>query len=159
MEKQHLYELQITWTGNLGSGTSAYKAYSRNHRLTIAGKKEFVCSSDSPFMGDPALHNPEDFFLASLSSCHMLWYLHLCADAGIVVIAYQDQAKGTLTIDDQGKGRFTEIVLSPQIVVSDATMIHTAIALHQKANEFCFIANSCSIEISHHPHCTSADAS
>jgi organic hydroperoxide reductase OsmC/OhrA len=159
MGKQHQYELEITWTGNQGTGTSAYKAYSRSHRLSIAGKKEIACSSDSPFMGDPALHNPEDFFLASLSSCHMLWYLHLCADAGVVVIAYDDQAKGTLTIDENGKGRFTEVILSPNITVTEASMISTAIALHQKAHEFCFIANSCSTKISHHPQCKSADAS
>jgi organic hydroperoxide reductase OsmC/OhrA len=89
----------------------------------------------------------------------MLWYLHLCADAGVVVIAYDDQAKGTLTIDENGKGRFTEVILSPNITVTEASMISTAIALHQKAHEFCFIANSCSTKISHHPQCKSADAS
>ncbi len=149
----HPYNLTITWTGNKGQGTESYTNYERSHLLTINGKPDLLCSSDTPFRGDSSKHNPEDFFLASLSSCHMLWYLHLCADAGVVVVEYTDHAPGVLTIGEGGKGQFTEVIFNPVVTVSEAGMIEKANALHEKANEFCFIANSCNFPIQHNPVC------
>ena len=124
MSKQHHYTATITWTGNKGEGTVKYDAYERSHTLSIAGKPDLLCSSDTPFRGDGTKHNPEDALLYSLSSCHMLWYLHLCADAGIVVTDYVDNATGTLTMGEPA--RFTEVVLHPVVTLTDAA--HTELA-------------------------------
>src|SRR5688572_14189864 len=96
MDRTHKYKLTIKWTGNNGSGTSEYRAYSRSHDMIIDDKQTISCSSDPAFRGDNTKHNPEELFLASISSCHMLWYLHLCAAAGIVVTDYSDNATGIM---------------------------------------------------------------
>lgn len=92
--KQHTYKATITWTGNQGTGTSGYKTYSRDHIISAEGKKDIEASSDPSFRGDKSRYSPEDLLLDALSSCHMLWYLHLCAVNGIVVMEYVDHATG-----------------------------------------------------------------
>lgn len=149
--KQHYYTTTIKWTGNKGTGTSRYDAYERNHTLSIANKQDLLCSSDTPFRGDGTKHNPEDMLVASLSSCHMLWYLHLCADAGIIVTGYVDNATGILTDVPGGEGRFTEVVLHPLVTVAEAGMIEKANELHELAHKKCFIANSCNFPVKHEP--------
>lgn len=148
----HHYETTIVWTGNNGEGTSSYTTYERSHVVLVENKPDLLCSSDKPFRGDGTKHNPEDFLLSALSSCHMLWYLHLCADAGIIVTAYTDTAKGTLTIDN-GTGRFTDACLYPMVTVKESWMIAKANALHHDANQKCFIANSCNFKVRHEPSC------
>lgn len=150
----HHYKTELTWTGNTGAGTKNYIAYQRSHTITVVGKPLLECSSDPAFRGDPSKYNPEELFLASLSSCHMLWYLHLCATAGIVVISYTDTASGMLQENADGSGQFTEAVLHPQVVITKTEKIETANALHHKANEMCFIARSCNFLIRHEPRCT-----
>lgn len=150
MNKQHNYTTTITWTGNKGTGTSRYDVYERSHTLSIANKPDLLCSSDTPFRGDGTKHNPEDMLLASLSSCHMLWYLHLCADAGVIVTDYVDNATGTM-IEDENGGRFTEVTLHPKVTVKDASMIEKANELHEIAHKKCFIANSCNFPVKHEP--------
>jgi len=152
MNNQHHYKAAITWTGNRGEGTSHYKNYDRSHSLNIHHKPEIQLSSDPAFMGDPAQYNPEELFLASLSSCHMLWYLHLCADNGIVVTAYTDLATGVMD-ERAGVGKFTEVMLHPHVTVERSSMITKAIELHDRAHEKCFIANSCNFPVKHHPVC------
>jgi organic hydroperoxide reductase OsmC/OhrA len=88
--KSHRYQVQVLWTGNTGQGTDNYKSYERSHKITVEGKPAILGSSDPAFRGDKSKHNPEELLLASLSSCHMLWYLHLCAEASIVVTDYFD---------------------------------------------------------------------
>ena len=151
MSKQHHYAATITWTGNKGEGTIKYDAYERAHTLSVNGKPDILCSSDTPFRGDAARYNPEDMLLYSLSSCHMLWYLHLCADAGVIVTDYLDEAKGTLTMDTPEGARFTEVVLHPVVTVSDASMISKANELHDKAHRSCFIAKSVNFDVRHEP--------
>ncbi len=87
-EKQHVYAVKVSWPGNEGDGTASYQAYSRAHRVSATGKPDIEGSSDPSFRGDPAKWNPEELLLASLSACHKLWYLGLCAQAGIIVTAY-----------------------------------------------------------------------
>jgi organic hydroperoxide reductase OsmC/OhrA len=152
MHKEHHYESTITWTGNRGEGTSSYKGYDRSHIISIKNKADIAASSDAPFMGDVSKHNPEDLLLASLSSCHMLWYLHLCADNGIIVTAYQDQPTGTMLQTEHG-GHFTEVVLHPQVTITDSNMIEKANELHADAHKNCFIANSCNFPVRHDPVC------
>ncbi len=152
MKKEHHYTANITWTGNRGEGTKSYKVYDRNHLVSISNKKDLECSSDAPFMGDVTKHNPEDLLLSSLSSCHMLWYLHLCADNGIVVTGYEDEAKGTMLQTDKG-GHFIEVILHPRVTITNKGDIEKANALHDEANKYCFIANSCNFPIKHKPEC------
>ncbi len=153
----HTYHTQLHWTGNLGSGTSGYRAYSRDHEIQVDGKPMLPGSSDPAFRGDPSRYNPEDLLVSSLSACHMLWFLHLCADAGIVVTAYSDNATGTMTETADGSGRFSEVTLHPQVTVADAAMIERAQALHAAAHRMCFIANSCNFPVRHEPVCRVAE--
>lgn len=142
MSRQHQFSAAIEWTGNLGSGTSSYTAYSRNHTLSVDGKSPLPCSSAPAFRGDGALYNPEDMLLYSVASCHMLWFLHCCADAGVVVTTYNDRPQGTLVIEANGIGRFTEITLHPVVTLKDPEQAQQLASLHEKAHRHCFIANS-----------------
>lgn len=151
MSKKHNYSAAVTWTGNTGNGTIDAASYERSHVLSINNKVDIQCSSDTPFRGDGTKHNPEDMFLYSLSSCHMLWYLHLCADAGVVVTQYTDNATGTMIQHDTGGGHFEAVVLHPVVTITDKTKKELALSLHDKANEKCFIANSCNFSIEHEP--------
>lgn len=151
MSKQHQYNTTIKWTGNKGTGTSDYRNYERSHSLLIDGKPEILCSSDAPFRGDISKHNPEDMLVASISSCHMLWYLHLCADAGIVVTDYIDKAQGIMIQNENGGGQFKEVTLNPTITLIKSGDVEKATALHQKAHQLCFIANSVNFDVRHKP--------
>ncbi len=149
MEREHHYKATITWTGNRGEGTSSYRSYARSHRIEIDGKPVLEGSADAAFRGDPGLHNPEDLLLASVSTCHMLWYLHLCAEAGISVLAYRDRAEGTMTLEADGGGRFTSLTLKPEVTIAAGGDPETARALHGPANAKCFIANSLNLPVGH----------
>ncbi|MDA0672129.1 MAG: OsmC family protein [Cyanobacteria bacterium] len=139
--KIHTYTLAVTWTGNQGQGTAHYRSYSRNHDIVAPGKGAIAGSADPAFRGDASRYNPEELLVATLSSCHMLWYLHLCAEAGIVVTAYGDSPVGTLAETTTGGGHFTEVVLKPQVTLAQGDR-QRAIALHSQAHHLCFIANS-----------------
>lgn len=151
MNKQHHYNAQITWTGNTGTGTSGYTQYKRDFTASVEGKPDLECCSDPAFRGDPSRYNPEDMLLCSLSSCHMLWYLHLCADNGIVVSAYIDKASGVMEEIPGGGGRFKEVNLYPVVEIGDAAQIALADKLHEAAGEKCFIAQSCNFPVKVHP--------
>ena len=140
--REHRYSTTVTWTGNQGSGTSGYKVYSRDHDIAAPGKPPIPGSSDPAFRGDPARYNPEDMLVASLSACHMLWFLHLCAANGVTVTAYSDPATGTMAENSSGGGRFTEVILRPQITLAPGSDTVKALALHHEAHEKCFIASS-----------------
>lgn len=99
-------------------------------------------SSDPSFRGDRTRYNPEELLVASLSGCHMLWYLHLCADHRIVVIRYRDAAEGKMSEAPDGSGRFTEVVLQPEVTLQAGADRELAQVLHEKAHQLCFIANS-----------------
>jgi organic hydroperoxide reductase OsmC/OhrA len=147
----HFYKAITTWIGNRGTGTSEYKAYDRNHDIAVEGKPVLTCSSDPSFRGDRSRHNPEELLVCSLSSCHMLWYLHLCAVNGVIVTAYTDEASGTMEENKDGSGQFTEVILNPKVTVQDKTMIDKANALHHEANKMCFIARSVKFPVHHKP--------
>ena len=151
MTKQHHYQATVKWTGNKGQGTSNYRAYERSHTIAIGGKQDIAGSSDSAFRGDKTMHNPEELLLASLSACHLLWYLHLCSEAGVIVTDYTDNATGTMTETANGGGHFTEVTLHPAVTVKAQSMIDQAYELHKKANELCFIANSVNFPVHHNP--------
>jgi organic hydroperoxide reductase OsmC/OhrA len=149
MSREHNYRVNVIWTGNTGSGTSGYQAYKRDHEISVVGKPPILGSSDPKFRGDAARYNPEELLVAALSTCHMLWYLHLCADAGIVVESYEDRAEGTMKETTEGGGRFVSVKLRPHVRVIGS--IKQAEALHQRAHELCFIANSVNFPVEHEP--------
>jgi organic hydroperoxide reductase OsmC/OhrA len=158
MNGKHKYNLAVKWTGNTGLGTSDYRSYDRSHTVSINNKVDISCSSDPAFRGDNTKHNPEELFVASISTCHMLWYLHLCAEAGIVIIDYIDNAEGIMQETEDGGGHFTEVTLNPTVVISDNSKVEQANELHHKANKLCFIANSCNFPINHKPNCKTKNA-
>ncbi|MFZ1703917.1 MAG: OsmC family protein [Saprospiraceae bacterium] len=151
MSGHHYYKVTIKWTGNTGMGTDHYRNYERSHSIQMDNKTDILGSSDPAFRGDKNKHNPEDLLVSSLASCHMLWYLHLCAEAGVVVMEYADHATGTMVLTANGGGHFSEVILNPMVTVTDQSMIDKAIQLHKKANELCFIANSVNFPVSHNP--------
>jgi organic hydroperoxide reductase OsmC/OhrA len=150
---RHKYNATITWTGNSGKGTVNYKAYERSHTIKIANKADILGSSDASFNGDKTKHNPEELLLASLSTCHMLWYLSLCAAARVVVLDYTDDASGTMLETEDGSGHFIEVTLRPKVTVAESSMVGRANELHEKANKMCFIANSVNFPVHHEPTC------
>jgi len=137
----HAYHTTLIWTGNQGDGTKTYKSYVRSYDVQIEGKPVLHGSADPNYLGDASLHNPEDLLVASLSACHMLWYLHLCASNKIVLQSYQDEAEGTMQTNKDGSGEFKEVVLRPKIVLSEGD-IDKARDLHGKAHDLCFISRS-----------------
>ncbi len=149
--KLHQYKLKVTWTGNLGTGTSKYDEYSRNHIISAKGKADLYGSADPAFRGDASKYNPEEMLLSALSTCHMLWYFHFCADHGIVVTNYVDDAEGIMEEASVGGGKFKEVILKPTITITDASKAELAISLHEKANSKCFIANSVNFPVHHLP--------
>lgn len=149
LRRQHLYPVTIQWTGNTGTGTSGYRNYERSHTIHIVGKEVIHASSDPTFRGDPRLHNPEELLVASLSSCHMLWFLHLCSDAGVHVYAYTDEATGIMLENTDGSGRFTEVVLRPIVEIRNPAHVKYMTELHQQAHQRCFIANSVNFPVRH----------
>ena len=147
----HRYVTKTIWTGNRGQGTSEYKAYDRSHIIRIKDKMDIAGSSDAAFRGDKTKHTPEDLFVSTLSTCHMLWYLHLCAVNGVIVTEYTDDATGVLKEGPDGSGHFEEVTLNPVVTVAESSMIEKANALHHDAHKMCFIANSVNFPVSHKP--------
>jgi organic hydroperoxide reductase OsmC/OhrA len=150
MARLHTYETVVAWTSNRGTGTSGYRDYARDHEITTDGRDPIAGSSDPAFRGDPSRWNPEQLLVASLSQCHMLWYLHFCADAGVVVTGYVDHASGTMAENGHG-GQFTEVVLRPSATVTLPDMVEAAGRLHAEAHRACFIANSVNFPVRHEP--------
>jgi organic hydroperoxide reductase OsmC/OhrA len=151
MGRQHRYEIRVVWTGDRGTGTSSYTAYGRDHEIQGPGKPPIPGSSDPSFRGDAARWNPEELLVASLSTCHQLWYLHLCADAGVIVIAYEDRAEGVMVEEAGGAGQFANVVLRPRVTISPESDAALAERLHKVAHEKCFIARSVAFPVSHEP--------
>ncbi len=149
--RQHRYEVSVSWTGNRGSGTSGYRDYGRDHDISAAGRPVIAGSSDPAFRGDRERWNPELELTAAVSTCHMLWYLHVCAEAGVVVTEYSDDAHGIMAEDADGAGRFVEMILRPRVTIAAADMTEAARKLHADANAKCFIANSLNFPVRHQP--------
>ncbi|WP_276165607.1 OsmC family protein [Zobellia alginiliquefaciens] len=157
MKKEHHYKANLKWTGNTGSGTTGYRDFERSYAISIENKPDILGSSDPAFRGDATKYNPEELLVASLSSCHMLWYLHLCSEAGVIVVDYKDNATGTMIETADGGGRFSEVTLHPVVTVKVSEMVEKAQELHKKANTLCFIANSVSFVVKHKASCLSLE--
>ncbi|MCH5717258.1 OsmC family protein [Niabella hibiscisoli] len=156
MTKKHHYKTLVSWHDD--NGTIEYTSYSRDHIIAVANKPEIAASSDPSFRGNPAKYNPEELFLASISNCHMLWFLHLCSANGIIVLHYEDNAEGIMEEQNNGSGRFISVTLHPVVTVSSKEMAAKAQELHAEANKFCFIANSLNFAVTHHPKIISKES-
>jgi organic hydroperoxide reductase OsmC/OhrA len=156
--RTHRYVVTNRWTGNLGAGTSNYRAYRRNHELSTPAKSAPIAGSSDPlFRGDPARYNPEELLVSALSACHMLWALHYCADAGIVVIEYVDEAEGEMAEHGDGSGEFTTVVLKPRMKIADASRVADAVAIHGRAHAVCAIARSVNFPVRCEPAVTAGE--
>lgn len=151
MNVDHSYSVSVEWTGNRGTGTSAYRAYGRDLVVSIEGKTAVIeGSSDRVFFGDPERWNPEELLVAALSQCHLLSYLHAATNNGIIVERYTDEAFGTMQQTDDGGGHFTEVLLRPLVHIS-AGDPKLAFELHEEANAKCFISSSVNFPVRHEP--------
>ena len=156
--RKHRYEVTNRWTGNLGTGTASYRGYSRSHELSTPAKSAPIEGSSDPlFRGDPTRYNPEELLVGSLSACHMLWALHYCADAGIVVTDYQDVALGEMIERSDGSGEFTRVVLRPHMTITDAARIEDAMAVHGRVHKVCAIARSVNFSVECEPVVTAGE--
>ena len=147
----HDYKARLVWDGNLGEGTSTYTGYGRKYRVQFDGKPDLPGSADPIFRGDANVYNPEDLFVASLSSCHLLSYLALCARSKINVVAYEDDASGTMLLKPDGSGAFESVTLRPNVTIAPGGDEKRALDLHETAHDMCFIAASVSIPVLHEP--------
>ena len=154
----HSFSVDLTWTGAREAGTSTYTSYGRDHELTSGDKLPLPGTSDPAFRGDPTRWSPEDLVVGALSQCHMLWFLHLAATTGVVVVGYEDAASGTMRVEAAGHGQFTEVVLRPRVTVRKASLgdgrtVDDALLadLHRRAHEHCFIARSVNFPVRHEP--------
>ena len=149
MANKHEYKSHLTWNGNLGAGTSTYAGYGRDYTIVIDGKPPLRGSADPMFKGNRELPNPEDLFVAALSSCHMLSYLALCARQGVSVLSYEDNATGVLAFTADGGGRFEQVTLNPIVTIADGEKLSLAESLHDEAHRLCYIASSSSTPVHH----------
>jgi organic hydroperoxide reductase OsmC/OhrA len=140
--KVHSYNVRVDWTGNDGVGTKSYREYRRDHTIIVDGKPDIRGSSDPSFRGDRSRFNPEELLVASLSSCHMLWYLHLCAVNHVTVLEYRDAAEGFMEEEESGAGQFVRVQLRPAVKLAVGSDGARALALHEEAHHNCFIARS-----------------
>jgi organic hydroperoxide reductase OsmC/OhrA len=150
---KHLFQAELNWTSNQNQENSIKKFYSKSHQIKIEGKPVLNVSAAKAFKGDPELYNPEDLLLSSLVSCHMMSYLYVCSQNGIEVLEYSDHAEATLEVSEDGSGRFVEVRLKPKVKISNSDKIELALELHKKANQLCFIANSCNFPVLHEASC------
>lgn len=154
MPSNHLFKAKLNWPSSPKENNPSSKTYHKTHQIAIEGKEILNISAAKAFKGDPNLYNPEDLLLSSLVSCHMMSYLYVCSQNGIDVLSYQDDAEATLEVSENGSGRFIEVRLNPKVVIQQKDKITEAQSLHTKANELCFIANSCNFKVVHNPACT-----
>ncbi|OXA76968.1 Organic hydroperoxide reductase OsmC/OhrA [Flavobacterium aquidurense] len=150
---KHLFKAEANWTSNKIQEDSTKRIYNKSHQIIIEGKPVLNVSAAKAFKGDPELYNPEDLLLSSLVSCHMMSYLYVCSQNGIEVLEYSDNAKATLEVAIDGSGRFVEVLLKPKVKILNSDKKELALELHKKANQLCFIANSCNFPVLHEASC------
>jgi len=127
--------------------------YSRRHRWLFDGGVEVPASSSPKVvpipMSDAAAVDPEEAFVASLSSCHMLWFLSIAAKRGFLVDSYRDDAVGVMAKDASGKPAMTRVTLHPDVRFAgeQRPTAETVAVMHHEAHEQCFIARSVKTDV------------
>jgi organic hydroperoxide reductase OsmC/OhrA len=157
MRTDHEYRIGVTWTGNLGTGTSGYRDFTRDTVVRAAGLPDLLASADRPFHGSADRWNPELLLLSSLAQCHLLSYLYVATRAGIVVVGYTDDPSARLVTRPDGGGSIVEATLRPTVTIASGDP-QAAQALHEDAGRLCFIASSVAFPIRHEPTVVLADA-
>lgn len=141
------YRAQVEWRRE---GDFLAGRYSRGHLIRFDGATVAGSASPSvvpaPYAVEAAV-DPEEMFVASLSACHMLWFLDFARRAGVVVEAYDDAAEGVLAKDADGRLAMTRVVLRPKATLAQGADAGRLIELHHQAHEACFIANSVRTEL------------
>lgn len=151
MGVDHHFAVSAEWTGNRGTGTSGYREYGREGVVSAEGKATNIeASSARVFHGNADRWNPEELLMAALIECHMLSYLHTALRNGVTVVAYRDDATGTMMQEGDG-GHFTEVTLRPRVTVADPAHVELAQRIHAEAAEKCFIAASMNFPVRHEP--------
>lgn len=148
------YTAETLWTrGEASREDFVANRYSRRHLLRFDGGAE-VPGSSSPHLvplphSDPAAVDPEEAFVSSLSSCHMLWFLSLAARDGFCVDRYADAATGAMKKNDAGRIAMTLVILHPSVEFSGDRLPSRdeVMRLHHEAHQACFIANSVKTEV------------
>lgn len=140
------FKVQAKWSANDALDVSVN---GKTHHVFIDKKTPLTISAAKMFKGDETKYNPEDLLLSALSSCHMMSYFYVCAQNGIELIDYSDEAIGILELNPDGSGAFTSVALHPVVTVLKEGMIEKALDLHNEAHRLCFIANSCKFPIKH----------
>jgi organic hydroperoxide reductase OsmC/OhrA len=138
------HKIALEW--RKGDELFTYDTYSRNHQITFKDGVAKTFSAAAVYRGDATKGDPEDLFVAALSSCHMLSFLAIAARKRIAVLSYDDDASGWLE-KDGGKLWMTRVVLRPRIVFETAPDAATVDEMHHLAHEACFIANSVRTEV------------
>ena len=140
------YTAQVHWSR--GDQVFIDNAYSRRHQVQFDGGAQLLGSS-SPHVvpvprSDPAGVDPEEMFVASLSSCHMLWFLDIARQEGYCVDSYADTAEGVMGANAERKLVVTRVTLQPTVRFSGPRQpdVEALKHLHHRAHEECFIANS-----------------
>lgn len=149
LEKE--FKVQTQWSSLKETKNFELFSNSRTHKVYIDGKDSLTISAAKVFKGDETKHNPEDLFLAALSSCHMMSYMYLCKKHHITLLDYKDETLGKLKVNKDGSGAFILVELNPIVTILEKNEIDLAIKLHKEANRLCFIANSCNVPITHNP--------
>ncbi|WP_026530780.1 OsmC family protein [Haematomicrobium sanguinis] len=151
---EHSYQVSVQWEGNRGTGTSGYRDYGREHTVSAADLPDIPASADRTFHGDADRWNPEQLLIAALAQCHMLSYLHMATNASVVVVDYQDSARGTLVLNSDNSGQFSEVTLYPLVTLAagaSAEDQQAALDAHHSAHEACFIARSVNFAVNVEP--------
>ena len=151
----HEFPCRLVWTGAAKGGTTSYETYSRDCRVDFPGKPSIRGTSAPAFRGDPAVTNPEDLLVASLSMCHFLSYVAICALKGVNVIAYDDDATGKMERVEK-TFKFTDVLLRPHVTIAPGSDPELARSIHERAHRDCFIANSVNFPVRHEPVITVA---
>ncbi len=140
------FKVQAKWSSKNALDVSIN---GKTHQVFIDDKSPLTVSAAKAFKGDETKYNPEDLLLSALASCHMMSYFYVCAQNGIELIDYKDEAVGVLELKADGSGAFTSVVLNPVVTISKSEMIDKAVSLHKEAHSICFIAHPCNVLISH----------
>lgn len=127
----------------------SYDEYNRTHRWRFDNGLEVAAAAAPEFLGDPSCVDPEEAFVASISSCHMLTFLAIAARKRLVIDAYEDKAVGHMEKNEDGRLAVTRVDLNPRITFAEDVVIDASALerLHHSAHEQCFIANSVKTEV------------
>ena len=138
---------QLTWSRN--DASFAYKDYPREHQIDFGHGQTIPCTAAAEYLGNPELPDPEQAFVGSLSSCHMLTFLAFCSLQKLTLESYTDKAVGFLEKGESGKPILARVELHPETVFAEGVEVspEKLAELHHKAHQECFLANSVKTEI------------